>query len=335
MDEQIQEQTQESSLEADFQEDNQIENIPEDEPVSEPEEGEEPEISIKDGEVKFSDDFFGDVPDDKPSGKDIEVKQEEKPNYYTDEELQNTPASQWDKSRMPDDVKRYYEAFLNQQAAIERQKEMQQIAQTPPSFLTQPKQYTPKELHEESKKLALERLGLKDADDFDEYDGEHRAALDMARMELLQKNANETADYQRKAGEYKNWRMFSGQLAAQPDFNEFHQWYLGEVRKNGNTPEQIDAGLKNLADMQGFGAVQQVWSEFYRQFKSSEFSRQFKSSKTQVQNKPVQRTRAKTPPTLESTRGGNVVKGRIYNMRDFGKLDEDAQVQALIDMGIV
>ena len=323
MDEQIQEQTQESSLEADFQEQEPINDIPEDEPVSDVSDGKEPEVSIKDGEVNFSDDFFGDVPDDKPSGENTEADQKESPNYYTDEELQNTPADQWDKARMPDDVKRYYEAFLNQRAAVERQKEIQQRAQTPPSFLTQPKQYTPKELNDEAMKLAVQKLGLDDADDFDDYEGEHRAALDMARQELLQKNASETADYLRKAGEYQNWQRFSGQLAEQPDFNEFHNWYLGEVKKSGNTPEQIDAGLKNLADMQGFGAVQNVWAEFYRQFRASK-----------TQNKPVQRTRAKIPPALESTRGGSDGR-KTYNMREFGNLDEDAQVQALMDMGIV
>ena len=331
MDEQTmqQEQTQESSFETELEQTEAIDDIPEDGPLSDIKEYEpEPEISIQDGEVKFSDDFFDDVPDDKHSEPTEQEKQEEKPNYYTDEELQNIPAGQWDKARMPDDVKRYYEAFLNQQAAYARQQEIQQRAQTPPPFLTQPKQLTPKELHEEAMKIAVQKLGLKDADDFDTYEGEHLAALAIARAEILEKNAAENADYQRKASEYQNWQMFSGSLAIQPDFNEFHQWYLDEVRNNGNTPEQIDAGLKNLALTQGFGAVQQIWSEFYRQFRGSKAQ-----NKRPVQS--MQRTRAKTPPKLESTRGGNVINSKVYNMRDFGNLDADEQAQALIDMGIV
>ena len=322
-----------------------VNDIPEDEPVSDAESTEEPEISIKDGEVKFSDNFFDDVPEDKASDEEnyqkghaspaFNDKKAEPVNYYSDDDLQNIPASQWDKSRMPDEVKRYYEAFLRQQEAINRQQEIQENAKNPPAFLNQPKQLTPKELHEEALKSAVQKLGLTDPDDFDIYEGEHSAALAMARQEILQKNAAENADYQRKVGEYKNWQIFSGQLAAQSDFNEFHQWYLDEVKKNGNTPEQISAGLKNLADIQGFGAVQNVWAEFYRQFRSSEFHRQFKTSKTQAQNQPVQRTRAKTPPTLESTQGGNSNNRKVYNMREFGNLDEDAQVQALMDMGIV
>ena len=52
-------------------------------------------------------------------------------------------------------------------------------------------------------------------------------------------------------------------------------------------------------------------------------------------NNVQQRPRAKTPPTLESTHGGNYEGRKSYNMRDFSKLDDDEQAQALIDMGIV
>jgi len=332
MNEQIAEQeqqTQENSTQSDFQEDEFSSVLPEDTPDQEIEEtGEEPEISIQDGEVNFRDDFFGDVPDKtgEENASQPSNVQKQVPNYYTDEELQNIPADQWDKSRMPDDVRRYYEAFQNQIAAYERQQEIQQRAQTPPSFLTQPKQLTPKELNDEAMKVAVERLGLKSDDDYDVYDDEHRAALDIARQEILQRNATETADYQRKAGEYQNWVNFSRLLISQPDFNEFKNWYLGEVQKSGNTPEQIDEGLKRVAQTQGFGAVQGIWTEFYRQFRAS---------KAQSQNKPVSRPRAKMPAPLESTRGGNNDGKRIVNMKDFGNLDEDAQVQALMDMGIV
>jgi len=296
----------------------------------------EPEISIQDGEVNFSNDFFDDVPENKPdkpsrednndNGENAGTEKKETVNYYTDEELQNTPAENWDKARMPEDVRRYYEAYQRQLENQARQQEIQRRVQTPPAFLAEPKKYTPKELNEEAMKIAAEKLGLKSADELDDYDAEHRAALDIARNEILQKNSAETADYQRKAGEYKNWQMFTGQLAAQADFNEFGQWYLEEVRKSGNTPEQIDAGLMDISEKQGFGAVQQVWTEFYRQFRAS---------KAQTQNKPAVRTRAKTPPTLESTQGGNANNRKTYNMREFGNLDADAQAQALMDMGIV
>ena len=302
--------------------------------------GKEPEIFIRDGEVNFSGDFFDDVPENKPekpsgednndTGENAGTEKKETVNYYTDEELQNTPAESWDKARMPEDVRRYYEAYqrqLENHARQQRvQQEIQQRVQTPPAFLREPKKYTPKELNEEAMKIAAEKLGLKSSDELDDYDAEHRAALDIARSEILQKNSAETADYNHKTGEYKNWQIFSGQLAAQPDFNEFGQWYLEKVRKNGNTVEQVNAELMNIAKMQGFGTVQQIWTEFYRRFRAY---------KAQAQNKPVARTRAKTPPTLESTQGGSQNNRKTYSMREFGQLDDDAQAQALIDMGIV
>ena len=318
------------------QESNLSENsIPEDEPSSEVtgDDGQEPEISIQDGEVKFSDDFFGDIPDNADDDEDLKPKSlegktqlsENEPKYYTDEDLQNIPFEQWDKARMPDDVRRYVEAYTKQQEALARQREFQQRAQTVPSFLTPPKQYTPQELYDEAMKAAVQKLGLNSADDFDAYEGLHQTALAMARQEIMQKNAVDTANYQRNALEYQRWQMFSGQIAAQADYNDFHQWYLNEVKKNGNTPEQIDAGLERIAREQGYGAVQQVWSELYKQFRAS------KTPKPA----PVQRTRAKTPSPLEGTRGGSNEGRRIVDVRNFGNLDEDAQAQALIDMGIV
>lgn len=295
--------------------------VVEDSPVQADEQ--EPEISVTDGEVNFSDDFFGDVPDE-PLDDSTPQKQSDEPNYYTNEELQNTPFEQWDKARMPVDVKPYVEAYLKQREAQKRQQEAQLRAQTPPSFLTPPKQYTPKELYDESMKLAVQKLGLKSPDEYDEYEGIHRTALDMARQEIMQKNAAEAADYQRKFAEHQQWESFRTQLAGQTDFEEFHQWYLDEVKKNGNTPEQIDQGLQRVAREQGLGAVSQIWGEFYRQFRAS-----------RVQRKNTQQVKPKTPPLLESTRGGNYDGGRNVDLRKFGQLDEDAQVQALMDMGIV
>ena len=306
--------------------------LPEDEPVQqeqgqeqELEQEKEPEISIQDGEVNFSDDFFGDVPEKAADNKELkpQIPQNPEPNYYSDEELTNVPIEQWDKERMPDDVKRYVEAYQKQMEARERQREIQQKAQTPPDFLTPPKQYTPQELHEEAMKMAVEKLGLKSTDEFDAYEGLHQTALEMARQELMQKHYAETANYQRQAGEYQQWQMFSGQLAGQSDFNDFHQWYLGEVTKNGNTLEQINAGLEKLAREQGYGAVQRVWAEFYRLFKADKAP------------KPIPKTKPKMPPTLESSRGGNNDGRRTFDLRNFGKLDDDAQAQALIDMGLV
>ena len=209
----------------------------------------EPEISIQNGQVKFRDDFFGDVRDEPIDDENnLQPAQSLAPNYYTDEELQNTPFEQWDRGRMPDDVKRYVDAYLSQREAQARQQKFEQDAQSPTPFLQAPKQYTPKELNSEAVKLAIQKLGLNDPDEFDEYESEHRTALDMARQELIEKNYSERVNYQRAQADWAEHQRFNAQLAAQPDFAEFNQWYVKELKKYGYTPQQMNASFEKIVN---------------------------------------------------------------------------------------
>ena len=293
--------------------------VQEDAPQVEPEP--EPEISISDGEVKFRDDFFGDVPDEPVEDEEPEPPA---PNYYTDEELQNTPYEQWDMERMPEEVQKYAKYLNAQTAARQTRQQIEQRANTTPSFLTEPKQFTPKELNEEAEKLAVQRLGLEDRDELDEYEGEHRAAIDMARQELMQKRNSEISNYQRTVGEYQQLQRFNAELSARPDFTDFQNWYMGKLKEGNYTLEQINHGLGDVAAKQGFRAVQDFWGYAYREFLSD-----------RAKSKQTRTPRPKRPPMLESTRGGNYDSRKSFNVRDFGQLDDDAQARALMDMGIV
>lgn len=305
-----------------------------------PEDAPEPEISITtDGQVQFGKDFFGDIQNE-PVNNNSDATQtatttnttthtQTTPNYYTDEELQNTPYEQWDMARMPEEVRRYATA-LNKQREIQiRQQQIQQTSQNLPDFLVQPKQYTPKELNEEARALAIKKLGLENADEFDDYEGEHRAAVDVARQELLLKRADEIANYQRQRGEFEQLQQFNANFVAQPDYNDFQKWYFNEVQSKNITHGQVLTELTNLAQNQGCRAVQAFWGDVYKRFQSE------KLRNAQNVQAPAQRTRAKMPPTLESSRGGSYDGRKNINFRDFGELDDDAQAQALIDMGIV
>ena len=164
---------------------------------------------------------------------------------------------------MPEEVRRYAN-FLNQQTlARQRQQQIQQ--RQPQTFMNEVKQYTPKELADEGQKLAMEKLGITE-DDWDEYEPEHQAALRLAENELLQKRNAEVMNYQRNAGEFKQLQDFNARLVAQPDFKDFDAWHARRLQQRGITQQQIDAGLMQLANTQGYGAVQQVLSEWYREF---------------------------------------------------------------------
>ena len=297
-----------------------LEDAPQPEPEPQTEVDVEPEISISDGEVKFRDDFFGDVQDEPIAD---EAPEPPAPNYYTDDELQNTPYEQWDMSRMPEEVQRYAKYLNAQTAARQAREQIEQRANTTPSFLNEPKQFTPKELNQEAEKLAVQRLGLEDVDELDEYEGEHRAAIDMARQELMQKRNSEISSYQRTVSEYQQLQRFNAELSARPDFGDFQTWYMGKLKESGHTLEQVNGGLGKVAQTQGFKAVQDFWGYAFREF----LGERAKSTQSRT-------PRAKTPPTLERSRGGSYDNRKSFNVREFGQLDDDAQAQALMDMGI-
>ena len=289
MDEQTQVQEQEidsSSADdyADYSDDDYSEEIPPDDLEGS---GEEPEISLQDGEVNFRDDFFGDLP------KEQEEQEEEQqvPNYYTDEELQNTPFEQWDYNRMPDEVKRYAN-YLNAQRQTRQQQ--QQIAEMPlPDFIQEVKPYTAKELANEAEKLAIDKLGLDDPDDFDIYDSEHSAALNMAMQELSGKRNAEIANYQKRANDYRELERMNAQIKARPDFAEYYKWFNDKAMSEGTSAAQLNQALLDYARQGGdIRSVQQVVSGWYQMFQNTK------------KGKSNSRTRKPSPPRLESSRGG-------------------------------
>ena len=292
-----------------------------------------PEISInEDGEVDFSEDFLADVEKsffgDRPAKSHNEetIPQEPtQPNYYTDEELLNTPYEQWQPDRLNGDIKKFVPIVRQQMQMRQMQNQVAQNSQQIPEFWqNQPKQYTPKELSDEAHKLACKRLGLDDPDDLDTYESEHRAALDLAMQELAGNRQREIAEYNRRSADWQQLQNFNRTLVAQPDFKEFDSWYLNLLQERNLTPEQVGNALfkKAVDNNYNFGLVIQEVAGLYKEFQ-----------RTKAQQ--TQRPRVKKPPVLESTRGGSSDGGRSINLRSFGEMDNDAQIKALMDMGYV
>ena len=320
-----------NSPEQDFSQDTEPENYDGyDDSYDEPEENfsqtdgqTDSDVAIDDnGDVNFSDDYLAEQEKHFFSTRTEPPTPEEpsQPSYYTDEELLNTPFEQWQPDRLNDDIKKFVPIVQQQISRRNIQNQVNQKAQQVPDFLQyQPQQYTPKELSDEAQKLACERLGLDDPDDFDEYEGEHRAALNLAMQELAGNRQREIADYGRKAADWQNLQNFNRSLAAQPDFQEFDHW--NRLREMNVTPERVNAYLyqKALANNYNFGGIAQEVYGWYREFQETK----------------SRRPRADMPPTLESTRGGSSYTGGNVNLRNFGDMDSDAQARALMRMGIV
>lgn len=273
----------------------------------------------EDGEVNFSDDFFGDMPQAEP--------EKEQPKYYTDDELKQIPFEQWDINRLNGDIRRYVPIYQEQMARRQATANVIQRPNNPSFMMAEPKPYTPKELSEEAQKLACEKLGLSDPDDFDDYEGEHRAALSLAMQELAQKRQAEVANYQRVSNEYQNLQRYNAELVNRPDFGEFDRWFSGKLVAKGLTPQQVNAGLLRYAQKSGgnFGAVQGVIANWYRQFQAERGT----------SNRQPQRQRAARPPVLEGAGGSGYDTRRSVNLNNFGDMDMDGQAQALMNMGIV
>lgn len=288
------------------------ENIDVVEPAD-PDTGDKADIRInEEGEVEFSDDFLG---------YEDEPKQPEKPARYTEDELKNTPFEQWDVERLDGNVKDYIPIVRDQMMRRQMQQQMAQRPETP-AQINIPQPYTPQELASAARKLACEKLGLEDPDDFDLYEDEHQAALKLAMDELSQQRNAEVAQYQRVARDYQSLQKFNADLVKQPDYMEFDRWMGKKMQEAKVTPQQVEAGFqKYLQDSGGdYRGVQSVIAAWYKEFR---------------QGRTANRPRSQKPPVLEGSNGRNYTGPRRMNLERFGELDTDEQADALMKMGLV
>ena len=292
-------------------------------------------IGLSDGELQFGDEFFGGTNDNTPEPSQP-ASEPEAPKWYTDDELKQLPFEQWELERLNGDIKRFAPIVREQLQQRNVQRSAQAIQNIPmPVEMTEPKPYTPKELSDEALKLACEKLGLKDPEDFDSYEQEHGAALEMARQELLFKRNAEVSGYKQAVSEWQDNLKFQADLVRLPDFNDFNQWYIEKCREAGVTPEQVNIGLVERARETGnrFSLIPQIIRGWYQEFRQEKIASQPKPE----QNTPARGIRrvGSNPPVLESTRGSNYSAAQRIIPSDFGHMTPDEQADALIKMGYV
>ncbi len=302
----------------------------------------------EDGNIEFGSEFFGDMPDS--------AEEEPKaPQYYTDDELSQIPFQQWDLSRLNGNipVSHYVPIVQSQLQRAQAYRQSQTWENRPlPSGITEPKAYTPKELSEEALKLACEKLGIEDVGDFDSYEGEHSAAYDLAKNELIQKRNAEMSGYQNALQSWQANNRYQAELTQRADFREFQQWYLRECQRAGYTPEQVEAALNEAVKQNGnnFGLVQQTVEGWYQTFLAQKGTPKPRGKYPRydaqtsrypryeagggAMNAPRMR-RVSTPPVLESTRGNNYAGRTSIRAEDFAGMTADEQAQALMNMGVV
>ena len=285
----------------------------------------------KDGNVEFGKDFFGNVHENTSK----------EPEYYTDEELRNTPYEQWDERRLNGDIHKFSPIVREQLQRRNTQARAQTLQNIPlPDDIREVKPYTPQELSQEALQLASEKLGLEDPEDFDDYEPEHRAAMQLAMNELMEKRNADVQGYQRGQSEWGQLQKFNSDLYQRPDFEDFNNWYMGKLQEAGVTAEQVNAGLYQYARRNGnrFSVIPQIIGTWYMEYqKERGGGRSPRGQNGAGYNGMPARSqrRASRPPVLESTRGNDYGGYRRMNMREFSDMDNDEQASALMRMGIV
>ena len=287
-----------------------------------------------DGNVEFGENFFGDVHE---KTKD-EARNE--PKYYTDDELRATPYEQWDTERLSGDISKFVPIVREQLQHRQAQSRAQTIENIPmPSDIQEVKPYTPHELSEEAMKLACEKLGLEAPEDFDDYEADHRAAMQLAMNELMEKRNAEVAGYQRGQSEWGQLQKFNAELSRRPDFEDFNEWYRGKLQEAGVTAEQVNAGLYQYARSNGnrFSVIPQIIGTWYGEYQRERSGNRQPRYEARTARYPQPNTAARRskPPVLESTRGNDYGGRKRINLETFGDLDSDEQASALMRMGLV
>ena len=318
--------------------------------------------ALVDGELRLGDEFFSDFKDIEAEegggegkreavvdgnrtgeaiqtdiGQQQETQPQQTPSYYTDDELASIPFQQWDLSRVGGDVVRYAQAVQKQiaQATARATAQAAPIPQLPDDIVKAPAPYTPRALSDDARKLACEKLGLKEAEDFDDYEGEHRAALELAMQELIQKRNTEISDYQRVKASWDALHRFNAELEQQPDYPEFCQWYIAELGKINMSTQHMNNNILNLVRSNGndFGLAQQTILNWYKTFQSGKAAQRVQAQAQATPPKP--KPRVAPPAPLESSKGNNYQGGYRVNLSDFGYMSSDEQAEALIKLGLV
>ena len=294
-----------------------------------------------DGNVSFGEEFFGDLKDSP------EETQPEQPaaKGYTDEELDSIPFQQWDLSRLNGDVGRYARKVQEQLQRTQAQASAQRFENVPlPPEITEVKPYTPKELSQEALKLACEKLGIGDTEDFDSYEMEHRAAYELAAQELIQRRQAEIAGYQTANQTWAQNNRYQGELVSRPDFGEFNNWVEEQCRQRGTTLAQLNAGLYNTARQNGnnFMIVPQFIEGLYREFQQTKQSARPNPANHGIRQIPQRNVRNSdkrrpipAPAVLEGTQGNTYTGRPSITARAFQEMDDDQQADALMKLGIV
>jgi len=250
--------------------------------------------------------------------EETKAEPREEVQYYTPEELARLEFSQIDPSRVPPDLRPYYEAILK--AETQRKQEELKLQQQ-----KQPQVFDEKQLYDAIQEEARKRVELKLGEKFDELNPKHLTALAIEAAKITQE-VEKKRMVQQKINELKAQEPYFDQI------NEYIRQKLDDLP--AREYKKIVAAIQN-DDLDVFLPFwERMRKEFYKEklgkelqnepVKASEAIEQFQAKKT-----------APEPPKVEGAGKGKVETSPQINPQDFARMSPEERAEALIKLGIV
>lgn len=234
--------------------------------------------------------------------QETEPQEQKTSEYYTIEELAQLSPEEIDPNRLPPELRPFYDQMRTEQVV-------------PPQEPPDEKQVL-ETLTEQAKKIVSQKFG----EDFDELNPKHVAALAIEAQKLYQQYERQQLVRQ-KVAEIASREPYFQQIDA------YAQQKLYEM------PFKEAQRIVSAIETGDFDTVMKFWEQCRREFYENRLKQS--SSQQAVPAQTQQTQQAKQPPRVEGAGRGEEKPVKRFDPRKLAEMDEDQQVQALIEMGLV
>ncbi len=252
-------------------------------------------------------------PETEEKTEESKAEPREEVQYYTPEELARLEFSQIDPSRVPPDLRPYYEAILRAEA--QRKQEELKLQQQ-----EQPQVFDEKQLYDAIQEEARKRVELKLGEKFDELNPKHLTALAIEAAKITQEVERKRI-VQQKINELKAQEPYFDQI------NEYIKQKLDDLP--AREYKKIIAAIQN-DDLETFLPF---WERMRKEFYKEKLGKELQNS--EAAEKPQAKQEVPKPPKVEGAGKGEVETPPQISPQDFARMSPEERAEALIKLGIV
>ncbi|RLE46026.1 hypothetical protein DRJ22_03015 [Candidatus Woesearchaeota archaeon] len=264
------------------------------------------------GEEKAS----AEKPEVEEKTEEIKAEPQKEVQYYTPDELARLEFSRIDPSRIPPDLRPYYEAILKAEAQ-RKQEELK---------LQQQKQFQifdEKQLYDAIQEEARKRVELKLGEKFDELNPKHLTALAIEAAKITQE-VERKRTVQQKINELR---------AQEPYFDQINEYIK---QKLDDLPAREYKKIITAIQNDDLDIFLPFWERMRKEFYQEKLGKTLQANepaKTAEQAQPKQP--APEPPKVEGAGKGEIETPPTIKPQDFAKMSSEEQAEALIKLGLI